>query len=208
MFGATGPNITASDGDYSFEQALLAASLMMGDSAEPAFVLGADEGHETFSPLLDGSIAPGLPLADGGGALVVSRQADGAKKCSIAIPFYGRGVDGAVANLIAALGADWQSRCGLVMVGIPAAYTQVGEAQLAEFMKLAGPMLPVVRYRRLTGEFASASAVAAALAASMLDEGVIPGVLAEGSDIVLDACRNKILILGFGQNITAMELSR
>lgn len=207
MFGATGPNITASDGDYSFEQALLAASLMMGDSPEPAFVLGADEGHETFSPLLDGSIAPGSPLADGGGALVVSRQADGAK-CFIAIPFYGRGMGGAVANLIAALGADWQSRCGLVMAGIPAAYEREGKAQLAEFVKLTGLMIPLVRYRRLTGEFASASAVATALAASVLDEGVIPGALAEGSDIVLDARRNKILILGFGQNITAMELSR
>jgi len=207
MFGATGPNITASDGDYSFEQALLAASLMMGDSSEPAFVLGADEGHEIFSPLLDGSIAPGSPLADGGGALVVSRQAAGSK-CSIAIPFYGRGVDGAVVDLIAALGDDWQSSCGLVMAGIPAAYEREGKAQLADFVRLAGLTLPVVRYRRLTGEFASASAVAAALAASMLDEGVVPGALAEGSDIVLDGRRNKILILGFGQNITAMELSR
>ncbi|MBU1568870.1 MAG: beta-ketoacyl synthase chain length factor, partial [Proteobacteria bacterium] len=53
MFGATGPNITASGGDYSFEQALLAADLMISDAVIPALILGADEGHEIFSPLLD-----------------------------------------------------------------------------------------------------------------------------------------------------------
>ncbi|MGB3222330.1 MAG: beta-ketoacyl-[acyl-carrier-protein] synthase family protein, partial [Desulforhopalus sp.] len=44
LYGATGPNITTSGGDYSFEQALFAAELMLDDSAGPALILGADEG--------------------------------------------------------------------------------------------------------------------------------------------------------------------
>ena len=52
MFGATGANITTSGGDYSFEQALLAAELMYdGNGESTALVLGADEGHDSFSPL-------------------------------------------------------------------------------------------------------------------------------------------------------------
>ncbi len=205
MFGASGPNITASGGDYSFEQALLAAGLMTGD--QPAFVLGADEGHESFSPLLDGSIAPGTPLADGGGSFVVSRETERAK-CTIAIAYYGSGrAAGAVTDLVAALGDGWRDRCGLLMAGIPAAMAGEGEAQLAEFARQAGLTAPLVRYRRLTGEFASASAVAAALAASMLESGVVPGVFSAGEEIVLEP-RNTILILGLGDCLTAMELSR
>lgn len=205
MFGATGPNITASDGDYSFEQALLAATLLADE--RPAFVLGADEGHATFSPLLDASIMPGEPLVDGGGALVVSRRSAGAT-CSLAIPCYrsGRG-EGAVAGLLAALG-DNLRRCGLIMVGIPAAMAGEGEAQLAEFLRRGAPAAPLVRYRRLTGEFASASAVAAVLAVSILAAGAVPGALAGGADIPLVPGKERILILNLGRNITAMELYR
>ena len=87
MFGATGANITTSGGDYSFEQALLAADLMIEDSASPAFLLGVDEGHDTFSPLFDPSIMPGSPLADGGGAFCINRIKEDAI-CEISIPFY------------------------------------------------------------------------------------------------------------------------
>jgi 3-oxoacyl-(acyl-carrier-protein) synthase len=210
MFGATGPNITASGGDYSFEQALLAADLMFDDADRPAFVLGADEGHETFSPLFDPSIGPGSPLADGGGAFCVDRNGKGAK-CGISIPFYqsGRG-DEAIDALVAALGitAGRQSEYALVMAGIPAAMHGQGESQLARFLEQSRLSVPVVRYRRFTGEFASASAVAAALAASFVETGLVPGAFAGGSDVAIDARHNKILVLGLGRDITAMELYR
>ncbi|EKD37033.1 MAG: 3-oxoacyl-[acyl-carrier-protein] synthase, partial [uncultured bacterium] len=210
MFGATGPNITASGGDYSFEQALLAADLMFHDADRPAFILGADEGHEEFSPLFDPSIAPGSALADGGGAFCVDRNSNGAK-CGIAVPFYRSCRAGdVIAALIAALGgsADWRSRYALVLAGIPAAMHRQGEKQLDQFMALAKITAPVVRYRKLTGEFASASAVATAFAASFVEAGVVPGTLAGGSDIVIDGSRNKILVLGLGRYVTAMELFR
>ncbi len=208
MFGATGPNITASGGDYSFEQALLAADLMYHDAEHPALILGADEGHPAFSPLLDASIDPGSALADGGGAFAVSRTTKGAK-CCIAIPFFASSEkDAVIESLIAVLGtsAEWQSRYALVLVGIPAAMERQGEKQLDHFMTLAQWSAPLIRYRKLTGEFASASAVATAFAASFLEAGLVPGAFVGGRDIVFDTSQTKILVLGLGRNITAMEL--
>jgi len=208
MFGAMGANITASGGDYSFEQALLAADLMYHDGERPALILGADEGHAAFSPLLDASIATGSALADGGGAFAVSRTTKGAK-CGMAIPFFASCEKNAVIEqLIASLASskEWQSRYALVLVGIPAAMEGQGEKQLDHFKALAQLSAPLIRYRKLTGEFASASAVAAAFAASFLERGLVPGAFVGGMDIVLNWSQNTILVLGFGQNITAMEL--
>jgi len=210
MFGATGPNITASGGDYSFEQALLTADLSLQDSALPALLMAADEGHDTFSPLFDASIAPGAALADGGGAFCLDRKSENAK-CCISIPFYRScEADGVIAALRDSLGGteELQRRCALVLAGIPAAMSGEGEKQLERFMALAQLTVPVLPYRKFTGEFASASAVATAFAASFLEIGVVPGALAGGSDIILGGGRNTILVLGFGQYVTAMELYR
>ncbi len=208
MFGATGANITASGGDYSFEEALLAADLMVHDIERPALIIGADEGHAVFSPLFDASVEPGTTLADGGGAFCVNRVTKGAK-CCISVPFFADSkADKVIEALVASLGARENGQCGhaLVLVGIPAAMQGEGETQLEEFLALAKLSAPVIRYRRFTGEFTSASAVATAFAASFLEAGVIPGSFIGGNDRVLDALRNKILVLGLGQYITAMEL--
>lgn len=210
LFGATGGNITTSGGDYSFEQALLATELMFDDPAAPALIIGADEGHETFSPLFDPSISPGSPLADGGAAFCVNRSKEGAT-CCISIPFYQRNqADNAVAALIDALGGinNIQDNYVVVLAGIPAAMHREGEKQLEQFLELTRIPAPIIRYRKFTGEFASASAVAAALAVSFLEAGIVPGALAAGGDIVTDKRMNTILVLGLGRYITAMELSR
>ena len=207
MFGATGPNITTSGGDYSFEQALFTAELMLDDSAGPALILGADEGHEIFSPLLDPSISPGTALADGGGALYVNRNTKAAI-CCISIPFYqcgkAAGVVEALVDSLANLGN--LSDYALILAGIPAAMHEEGAKQLERFMALSKPSVPVVEYRKVIGEFASASAVATALAASFLESGIIPGALTGGNDIAIPGRTSKILVLGLGQYITAIEL--
>jgi 3-oxoacyl-(acyl-carrier-protein) synthase len=207
MFGATGPNITTSGGDYSFEQALFAAELMLDDSAGPALILGADEGHEIFSPLLDASIPPRTELADGGGALYVNRNTKDAR-CCISIPFYRLGnVEGVVEALVDSLATpDKQGDYALILAGIPAAMHEEGAKQLEQFMALSKLSVPVVEYRKFIGEFASASAVATALAASFLESGIIPGALTGGSDFVITGRTSKILVLGLGQYITAIEL--
>ncbi len=210
MFGATGPNITTSGGDYSFEQALFAAELMHDESAGPAVIIGADEGHDIFSPLFDPSIEQGSTLADGGAAFCVNRKTGGAD-CSISIPYYESSrADGAVAALVDSLGgvSFLQNSCALILAGIPAASRREGELQLEQFMAQTKLSAPVIHYRRLTGEFASASAVAAALAVSFFETGTVPRGITGRSEIVIDSRMNKILVLGFGSYITAMEFSR
>ncbi len=81
-----------------------------------------------------------------------------------------------------------------------------GEKQLEQFMALSKLSVPVVDYRKIIGEFASASAVAAALAVSFLESGIIPGCPGEGSDITITNRANRILVLGLGHYITAMAL--
>lgn len=211
MYGATGTNITTSGGDYSFEQALLAAELMYDDEqGNTAFVLGADEAHDEFSPLFDPSVTNDSVLADGGAAFCVSRITTGVK-CRISIPFYQNGMeDEVIAALLDAL------RClhhevnsyAAIFIGIPAAMRERGDAQLQQFLAAAGVSVPVIDYRRFTGEFASASAVATAVAASCIESGVIPGTLVNGDDIVMDECKHSVLILGLGQYVTAMECAK
>ena len=207
MFGATGPNITTSGGDYSFEQALMAAQLMVDEPSEPALILGAEEGHETFSPLLDASISNGSTLADGGGALCVNRDTKGAL-CSISLPFYKScKAENVMASLIEALGSkENQQKYALILVGIPAAKYLQGEEQLNQFTTLFQGAAPIVLYRKFTGEFASASAVATALAVSLFASKIIPGSFVKGRNIDITKETNKIMILGLGEYLTAIEL--
>ncbi|GBE11963.1 3-oxoacyl-[acyl-carrier-protein] synthase 2 [bacterium BMS3Bbin14] len=207
MFGATGANITTSGGDCSFEQALLAAALLVKDQDQSALVLGADEGHDYLSPLLDPSIAPSLPLADGGGALVVSKMTRGTQ-CRVRVPFYSsRRAADVLAALVAWCGGQQvRENCGLILAGIPAATRQDGEMQLAQFLTRTGSSAPVIRYRALTGEFASASAVAAVAAASVIESGRVPGTMTKDTDIPL--AHKNVLVLGLGKYVTAMEFAR
>ncbi len=210
LFGATGANITTSGGDYSFEQALISADLLLRGTDKTALVLGADEGHATLSPLLDASISPATSLADGGGGLYLGRLREGSK-CRVRVPFYQNGLtDDAVPALIDSLGGQrkLQKECALVLAGIPAATREKGERQLERFMDLSALPVPVVRYRQYTGEFTSASAVAAVMAASYLETGLVPGALVQGDDLILAGKQNKILVLGMGHGLSVMEFSR
>ena len=80
-----------------------------------------------------------------------------------------------------------------------------GEEQLGQFMEQAVLSTPIIRYRKQVGEFASASASAAALAASFMAAGHIPAPLAGTEDIPLTEQKNAILVLGLGEYITTME---
>ena len=55
-YGAEGANVTATGGDYSFEQALFCASLLSRENDEPLMLIGADEHHEILSGVLDKSV--------------------------------------------------------------------------------------------------------------------------------------------------------
>lgn len=207
MYGATGANITSSGGDYSFEQALLAAENLLDDSSAPAFVLGADEGHAQFSPLFDPSIQAGSPLSDGGGGFCLQRK-ELAGKCWVRVSFYQNSTAaGAIDSLIEALGSNRTLRkdFGLIMAGIPAAADTDGNRQLTEFIKKTKLTIPVLHYRQFTGEFASASALAAVMAVHFLQAGELPSGLVGPGKEGFPLSGKKILVLGLGTAITAME---
>jgi 3-oxoacyl-(acyl-carrier-protein) synthase len=209
LFGATGPNITTSNGDYSFEQALYCADLFTDSAEDTALVLGADEGHEVFSPLFDASISGQTTLADGGGALCLSRTTEGDWPC-VRIPFYAHSrMDDVITALVKSLGGRQAlaDSCALVLAGIPAAMRDTAEQQLAAFLARANLSTPVVRYREIVGEFASASAAAAGLAASCVTAGRIPQSMSRGHEIRLKDGAT-VLVLGLGEYLTAMEFSR
>ncbi len=196
--GATGANVTSSGGDYSFEQALLAADSFLGNDEKEnsAFVLAADENHKQFSPLFDPSIDNNTVPADGGGALYLCRKRVPGK-IAVRPCFFARNRDAVLDPLITALGTtkNLQNSCAMILVGIPAATAEAGEKQLDTFMKRTGLDTPVIHYRKFTGEFATASSVAAVMAVHLLESGET-------------AAGKTILVLGFGKNITAMEFFR
>ncbi len=208
--GATGPNVTCSGGDHSFAQALYSATLLVDDGVEPALVMAADEGHAQFSPLLEPSLAPGTPLSDGGGALLVSRDPLGAI-CRVSRPLILSPLaPEAMTTLIAGLGgtAALQADCAAVLACIPAARREDGEAQLAGFLTQSGVQAPVIRSRAWTGEFASAAALTAVLAVAWLEQGRIPAALTGGTDCVLTGPAGRILLLGLGETLTATVFAR
>jgi 3-oxoacyl-(acyl-carrier-protein) synthase len=204
---ATGPNITVSGGDYAFEQALFAAQLLITDEA-PVLVLGADEGHETLSSLFDPSVAPGGPVSDGGGALLLKRSPDSSGPL-IELKYFKTGFERELGNqpepetLIHQLGGPEavRGRYGLILAGIPAARRALGDTQLDRFLNLTGYTGKVVDYRRLTGEFATAASVATVFAAGLVsgDCALPPGPI---------AALTAVLVLGLGSTLTAIEVAR
>jgi 3-oxoacyl-(acyl-carrier-protein) synthase len=207
-FQSTGPNVTTTGGDCSFEHALYSASLLSHDSSAPLIVIGADEHHDILSPLFDASVALGEFPADGGGALYL-RPATSESPLRICPSFiaYAGNSGGGISELIISLGGAERINedFGAILSGIPAAERNKGEAQLNTFLSMTGYPHPVIDYRRFVGEFASASAVAAVLAVSFTHTGEIPANICFPRPTPLQG--RGILVLGFGSHITAMEIT-
>lgn len=205
MFDVTGPNITVTGGDYSFEQALTAASLLGDTSESPLLVLAADEYHEQLTPLFDPSQTNRAEPADGGAALCLKAGENGPQ----VLPLFYQRADETTAPVLPMIerlgGAEAvQNRYGAVFAGLPAAFRQKGEGQLREFTTRTGIQAPVIDYRQYTGEFAAASAAAVLLAVKSVKEGRIPPAVPGGAALALE--KNRILVLGTGPYLTAIEV--
>jgi 3-oxoacyl-[acyl-carrier-protein] synthase-1/3-oxoacyl-[acyl-carrier-protein] synthase II len=206
-FKATGPNVTTTGGDCSFEQALFSASLLARKSDDHILVIGADEYHETLSPLFDASVVLDGGPSDGGGALYLKpAEPDSAMQIKPTFIAYSGNDYTIIPALIRQLGGEKRIReeFGAVLAGIPAAQRNTGTRQLNKFLTMVEYPHPVIDYRLLTGEIASASAVAAILAVSFVKAGVMPGNVCHANPIPL---RGKgILIVGFGDHVTTVEI--
>ncbi|MCJ7830034.1 MAG: beta-ketoacyl synthase chain length factor, partial [Desulfobacterales bacterium] len=207
MMDAKGVNVTTTGGDYTFEQALLTADLLTRDATTPFVVVGADESHPVFSPLFDPSVRAVSAAADGGGALLLEGTS-GAAGSVIDLAYYRSSCcpDG-MAGLIQGLGGAEQIRrnFGVVLAGLPAAVRAQASEQLSAFISASRFNGPVIDYRRHTGEFAAASAVAAVLAVEMAVRGSVPAPLAGGTPGLLKG--RGCLLLGLGPYITAVRIS-
>lgn len=206
-FKATGPNVTTTGGDFSFEEALISASLLARHSTDPILVIGADEYHDKLSPLLDASASLAEEPSEGGGALYL-KPAASSSPCQIYPSFMACSENNGqtVPSLISALGGvkRIRNRFAAILAGIPAARRETGEDQLNAFLSATGYPHPVVDYRQFVGEHASASAVAVVLAVRFVQTGEIPANVCCESPLPLMG--RGVLVLGFGQAVTAVEV--
>ncbi len=206
LFGATGPNITVSGGDYSFEQALLTAGLLQHQSGQAMLLIGADEHHPVFTPLFEPDADAVGPSADGGAAfLLIPGKNDGLSIHSLYFA-DARCYPQVIPDMIDRLGGPLRirDRYAAVFTGVAAAFKKSGDNQLQAFISGTGFEGAVVDYRRWTGEFASASAVAAFLAAQCIQHNEIPGKIQTQKTHSLSG--RGILLLGLGEFVTAMEI--
>jgi len=205
----TGPNVTATGGDTSFEQALYVAGLV-GPAQGGLLVIGADEAHPELIPLLDESAALVEPLSDGGGALLLERvnserEPSGPTICASFPAACGNAPD-VVERLVASLGGKERLAAGFgaIFAGIPAAHRKLGEEQLAAFTAATGFAGPVIDYRCRIGEYATAPAVAAVFAVELVRNGTLPASLAGGTECALQG--KGLLILSLGKSVAAVEI--
>jgi hypothetical protein len=95
-------------------------------------------------------------------------------------------------------------RYGVILAGLPAVCRREGQMQLQNLLSLSGFNHPVIDYRKITGEYASASATATVMAVKFLQEGQIPEPLCEDKPVELG--EKGALIIGTGDFITALEV--
>jgi 3-oxoacyl-(acyl-carrier-protein) synthase len=207
LLGAKGANVTTSGGDGSFEQALLAADLLTYSGNNPILLLGVDEAQPALAPLFDGSVRAAGALADGGGALVLERGKNHLGPTLTLLEYRFALDPDCMANLVERLGGPdgVGSNYGAILAGLPAyGYTQAAE-DLADFLSQSRFSGPVIDYRRMIGQFGTASAVAAVLAVQMVSRGLVPAPLSGGSDVPLNG--KGILVLGLGTYFSAVRIA-
>jgi 3-oxoacyl-[acyl-carrier-protein] synthase-1/3-oxoacyl-[acyl-carrier-protein] synthase II len=207
MLGAKGANMTLTGENNAFEQALAAACLMATKNNDSFLVLGADEAHSRLTPLFDRSVSNPETLCDGGGGFLLTRR----KTDILVRPVFinhSRNPENAANMLIHALGGARaiSQRFGALFAGLPAANESFGRLLISHFKKLVQINLPVVDYRKYTGRFASASAVAAGLALGCMQQGFIPAGPAGPEAAMI--CRKGILMINAGRSVTGLEMFR
>ena len=204
---AKGANITTTGGDSSFEQALWTAALLGQKDDTPMMVMGGDEHHPDLSYRFDRSVTAEDTATDGGGALVLSPGTIPGKLTVTPRLFVKNDDDlepaEALADLIGEL-PDFNDRYGTVMAGIPRACTDQGKSLKTALSRSFSSPLPILDYRRQTGQFATAPAVATVLAVNAVKNNKLPDPDTPGQHIDLQG--RGILVLGLGRNLTAVEV--
>jgi 3-oxoacyl-(acyl-carrier-protein) synthase len=194
LLEAHGANLTCSSGDRSFEHALLCASLFLHGETKTALIVGADGWHDALSPLLDAESAAIGPPSDGGAAfVVVADEQPGGTRLRY-LGEEGGGEAGAIIRLIDRLGgpAAVADRYGSVLAGISPREGQAARLQHAELDRLLGRSVRLSAYRDTLGQYATATAVATAMAVRMVQGGTM--------------AKSGVLVVSLGAWVTALEV--
>jgi 3-oxoacyl-(acyl-carrier-protein) synthase len=204
-YGAEGANVTATGGDYSFEQALFCASLLSYENDAPLMLIGADEHHEMLSGVLDISVNSAEPSDGGAAFLLKCSDANSGLRIFPSFFEFSYGNAGIIKSLINTLGGAERinESFGALFVGIPASERSLGDKQLGEMQSMLSHKMTVIDYRAFTGEFASASSVACAIALECVQSGRVMA-LGNSPEVAL-GCKG-ILLLGLGRFATAVEI--
>ncbi len=202
-FKAMGTNLTATGGDYSFEQALLMASLLASEKEE-LMLFGADEMHPELSPLFDPSVPGERIPSDGGGALmaVATTSPSGPAITPVVYRMAAKDSGWAIMNDLKV--TDFHKHYAAIFAGIPSAYEKMAGDQLTDFLSSSKFNGPVIHYRKYTGQYATSSAVAAALAVKIIQQGFLPAGLTHADEVSLG--EKGILVMGFGPYCTAVDI--
>ncbi|MBS0013654.1 MAG: beta-ketoacyl synthase chain length factor [Desulfobacterales bacterium] len=205
MLGARGANMTLTGQDDAFEQALIAARLMAGTNHAPCLVMAADEAHDPLGRLFDPSAALAKTPADGGGGLMLTSADTGIGIGPVWV-LGSHDPDKTASALVEKLGGAKAAaaRIGVIFAGIPAARADFARSLMKSFCRILDTNLPVVDYRKYTGEFATASAAAAGLAAGCMEKGFIPA--GPAGDTKIDLRSRGILMINAGKTVTAVEM--
>jgi 3-oxoacyl-(acyl-carrier-protein) synthase len=204
-YDATGANVTATGGDFSFEQALFCAGLLPDRNAAPMMLISADEYHDVLTRVLDIS-AKDAQSSDGGAAfLLTCSGADSGLRIFPSFFEFSCNNNEIIKSLVKSLGGVERinESFGALFAGIPACERVIAEKQLAELESMLLQKIPVIDYRAFTGEFASASAVAAAIALECVQSGRVPAI---GRSKEISLGGKGALILGLGRFATAAEV--
>ena len=210
---ARGPNLTTTGKTDSFEQALFAAQLFAAQGqmdGKQMLVIGADEAHDEFSPMLDPSLQG--ELSDGGGALLLAPSTPRSEELSgrdaslavkIDVRFLGAaGVPGETMELLVEqLGGTelFAKRFGVLYVGLPAEERNLAEKQLERLLSITNFTGQIVDYRKLLGEYPTVSAAATAAAVELVKR-TAQNPSKPTSEI------ESVIILGLGNRVSAVEV--
>ena len=204
---AKGANVTTSGAEHSFAQACLSAQLLTCRDGRSALLLAADEAHPSWSPLLDAAISHETMPADGGGILWLKPERQGGMAVITHCLLYSS--PEAMPRLLEGLGgaSGLCRRIGLILAAFPPAVEPLGHSQLKQFQQICGQDVPIWFFQDTLGHFASAPAVAAALAVSFLHTGSAPAFVA-GTPHPLDLSGKSVLLLGLGSSLSAIEFAQ
>ncbi len=192
-FKSTGPNVTTTGRDLSFEQALLSASLLPAAGEGPLIVGGADEYHSRLSPLFD-------PTGDSDGAgMFLCRYEREPTGISIHDPLLASFSTETLVSLLDGV------KPGMIFMRFTGPRREEFREKTLNLLESHAPVVPRSDYSELLGNFATVSAVASVLVYRFMLAGRVPSFFTGES---VDIAGKDVLMLNIGEHFSSFTFRR